>query len=1083
MDHDDSNLIKNTDKASSEHQQLSPQTTLDSSKPNIPINSSLIGSHQNSLGSQPSLGSCQGGEEEGSKEALLPPPEGQPQQAQENEHPMDEPQENSEMPMNLSDHPPPPPPSYEKAIEGQTNEGEQPIPGNEPEKPMNPQEPPQYGDAVNNEQPLKKEGEEENDQNRFPPSTQEGAPEKPFEPPKFEAPPQYSDAVNNEQPLKKEEEEENDQNRFSEPPPTSTFEVQGNNCIRFEAPHQYGDAVNNEQPLKKEGEEENDPNRFSEPPPTSTFEVRSNCGIHFEAPPQSQGPPPYSTINPSQGDEDHKGQEGAEVKKKENRDEVNTDNANKIINFIRQYTDKFSSIGSIGKIQESQISLWGYIDKSLMRHENEKTKECIKAEYDRIVNRYVSDLEEAQREMIGELMENAQTEFIHEVVLQKMLKIEPQSELEAEVEYETIKPDQLFERIVSNVGRIPLSFITQLPPEDCANFVTVTPQFVAQNLSESELGDDDDDGRVHKVNDHSNGNTQINVPSKEELKLEEFLGCINNVLEKAKSLKILQIKKLVFYNTLFARYFVRDKEDIESSAFETGESILANAFKPREGLEPFYTFFIRNNIMRGLSLIDKEVPPNTPENDSIKKLFWEVVNLIHQKQNSQGAFKYFRIVKPEKLSNLSLQEFTAKINADLETFLDIKFTHSVVPFEYNGKEMMIYATNDPSIYNRVPGFPLVIDDVLCRIELCDSFYLKADSLDFSGLMHILSHNNLAELDVEYFATSTQKYFLIVFPVKELVDLFVEKKDDFIPKPSEVAPNTENENINKAIEKIAKTTTNTRALFLESTLNKITDVSSIINLSSCWDAELWKRHYTRVHPGDEEYRRKLRVFAAGYGNIIFEKGHYKKTPRSNPSDLSLFAIKSETQNVHLSNAMRLIDGYMICEKRTEFPSFEGVEVLEGGGAPTLDFLLQKGNAKTCVYALLLSGKESLVNGWKTGAWGGECGDEVELLYRTTLQKFLDKKMGLNSLFYEGTNTVYFKNVVVYRAGAAEGFAMYEEMAKVNVVVGLMPEGKGAEDVKEAWRNVIGTAVEFGAKSIVVGGRKENAEIVRDILGPK
>ena len=224
-----------------------------------------------------------------------------------------------------------------------------------------------------------------------------------------------------------------------------------------------------------------------------------------------------------------------------------------------------------------------------------------------------------------------------------------------------------------------------------------------------------------------------------------------------------------------------------------------------------------------------------------------------------------------------------------------------------------------------------------------------------------------------------------------------------------------------------------------------------------------------------------------GNIIFEKGYYKITPRKNPSDLSLFSITSPTQNVSLSNVMRLIDGYMICERPSELPSFEGVEVLEKeGDAPTLDFLLQKGKESSdakacCVYALLLPGKDAFIEGWKTGVWGRECGDEVELLYRTTLQKFLCKTMSMDSLFYEPTNTVYFKNVVVYRAGVSEGFAMYGEMEKINVVLGLMPEK--AEDVKMAWKNVIGTAVSFGAKRVVVGGRKENVGIVRDALFSK
>ena len=1286
MNYDNLNSPKGADEGSDtkgpKDFHFTPPPPFNLASPGVPINGSLVASHQNS---QPSLGTHQEEEEEGRREgnsdAPVPPtPAGQPQQeAQENEFPMKEGQDNSELQMGLSDQPPPPPPSYEKVIEGQMNEVEEPI-KNEPPSPP----PPQYEDAADKEQPLGIEREDDDDEPQLPPPQfpavppQEDNSKKPFEPPKFEAPlppPQFGDFADKEQPLKKEEGEdkpqppppqfspvppqEDDSKKPFEPPkfeasppgykdiiednqedkmkedekeikqpaleePPSYLSVlgdtkppksddkgdeekrdKGSEPPKFEAPPpppQFGDAADKEQPLKyEEGEDkpqppppqfspvppqEDDskkpfePPRFEAPPSgykgvinndqppqyeeggneppapqfpavppqeddskklfelpkfeappsgykgvinndqppkyeeggneqsgfqvqpqISTLEVRGNDSIRFDAPPPQQPqeqPPPYGAVNPPQGDDDHKAPQETGEEKKVNEDEANAYRANEIISFFKQYTDKFSSFRSVAQVQQWGTTLWNFVGKSIMLQENEKTKERIKAEYDKIMNQYVSTLEETQKEAIAEIMEDIQTDFIHEVVLQKMLKIEAQTEVESESEYETIQPDQLFEKIVANIGNIPLSSITQLAQEDWDNFVTMTPQLVAQNLSDIELGDEDDDDNINgwssSGNDYGNGSTQIKELTKEELKLEEFLGCVNNVLEKAKEVKILQIKKLVIYNALFKHYFVQGKEEIDSKIFETGESIMANAFNPKEGLEPFYTYFIRNNILMSLSLIDKEVPPNTPENESIKKLFWDVVGLIHQKQNSKGMFKYFRIVKPKELSNLSLQEFTAKINADLETFLDVKFNYSVVPFEYNKKEMMIYATNDPSIYNRIPGFPLLIDDVLCRVELCDSFYLKADSLDFSSLMYILSRYNMPEVDVEYIVTKDQKYFLIVFPAKELVDLFTEKRGSFIQNQSEVAPNVENDNINKTIQKITETTTNTRVLLPESLIRKIGDVGSISSLSSCWDTELWKRHYTRVHPGDEEYKRKLRVFAAAYGNIIFEKGYYKTIPRNNPSDLSLFAIKSETQNIHLSNIMRLIDGYMICEKRAEFPSFEGVEVLtkgEEGSAPTLDFLLQKvsvfSDPKRCAYVLLLSGKESFVNGWKAGAWGGECGDEVELLYRTTLQRFLDKKVGIKSLFYEGTNTVYFRNVVVYRAGIGEGFAMYERMAKVNVVLGLMPEGKGDEDekevVKEAWRNVIGTAVEFGAKSIVVGGKKENEDVVRDILASK
>lgn len=875
-------------------------------------------------------------------------------------------------------------------------------------------------------------------------------------------------------------------------------EKEGADAPLLFSPPGYNDGTNNDQKrvVKQEDNMEGKPKfppppygvaaggaQFSQPSQLSALEVRNEVPIKFDAPPgymegKGEGNREYSAVNPPGvgGSANNISGQQAQLPK-DNPDEINFDQVRDIINSVKMYTDKFSSIRSIITIQKSKTSMWDFYSNTVLKHKNEKTKEYIKAEYDKIVNQYISDLEDLEKKIVLDSVFYAQSNFIHEIVMQKMLGIEVPPIMNDSSEYETIRPDELFDKIMAKIDIIPLTSFTQLPQEDYDNFIQEVPQLARDCLIDYYDEVEKDNGGASQI--------EIKELTKEELKLEEFLSCINNVLLRAKSLKIFYIKKIVIYDGLFSRFFAPSGENPDLNVFETVEKIMDNAFKPREGLEPFYTYFIKENIIRSLNELDKRVPANTIEYNSIKQEFWEVVELIHKRQNARGGFKYFRIVKPKELADVDLQEFTELINKDLEMFLDIKFVHSVIPFECNNEKMMIYATNDRSIYTRVPGFQLVIKDKLCRVEPCESLYLKADKLNFASMMEVMARSNINELNFEYITSSTQNFFLIVFPTRGLANSFYQLKDSFIPQPSAIAPNSEDDEINKFIKNTTEKTTNVRSFYLNSELEKINTVRTVMDLNTCWDAELWKRYYTRFYRDNEEYRRKLRVYAAAYGNIIFEKKYYKMTARNNPSDLSLFSIKLETQTIPLTDILRFVDGYITCEKGEGLTSFEGVKVAEkfSEEMSTLDFMVKSKltNSKEIAYVILVSGKDSFIGGWDNGKWGGDLSDEVDLLYRTTLQPFITKKIGMDSLFYDPKNTVYFKNVRVYREGIEDGFRLMSEKVNINVVIGLAPEKP--EDLMRAWVNALNTAISMGAKNIVVGGRKENAGIVKRILSSK
>ena len=768
--------------------------------------------------------------------------------------------------------------------------------------------------------------------------------------------------------------------------------------------------------------------------------------------------------------------EGTDQKAAEPKEEVNFERANMILSSINMYTDKLTRMRSTLEIQNSGKEIWNFYNTRYLANENEKTKEYIKTEYDKVIERYEKELEKVFKDELKAIMTDVYTDFIHEVVLQKMLRIEPPPGNDDDSGYEIIGPDQLLDKIVANIDNLWITLLTPVPKEDSANFIKLTPGIVAQYMMPEE--------------DETEGNSAdaVQKMSAEELKLEEFLACINGVMKKARALKVLKVKKTVIYDSFIARCFNGKKKDFDLSVFETAESIIAETFDPPEGLEPFYTYFMLMYISSALNELKRQMPENEPETELITKTFWDVVSLIHKRQNYHGNFKYFHIIKPQGLRGMTSKDFTDKVNKDFETFLDLKFNHTVIPFDYGEMSSMIYPTNDHLTYNRASGFTLLIDDCLCMVELCSSFYLKADKLDYPGLMSLFSEVKVPVIDVEYFNTNDNKYFSIVLPIKDIFDLFVRQKDTFIPPPSMIASDTEAENVNKAIKTLTESVTNTRGIYLDANINSLDSVAAVNTLNECWDPEFWKRYYTRTHMGDEEYHRRLRVLAAAFGNITLSKGFYNVIQRKNPSDLSLFAAQEGMAKVDFPPNFRFADGYIICGNAAGPARLDDMRVIDkdAEGTSPLDALIKSGaNPAETAYVLLVSSKERFGQEWKRGGWGGDSGDEIELFYRTTLQGFLHKKFDENTmcdeLFYEPNNTVYFSNVSVYRAGINEGFAMYNTQFKFNLVVALKPDAP--DNYRAAWTNVLSTAARFGAKNIVVGGGNTNSELVKEIIKSK